>query len=326
MSAPFMQFYIADYLGDTQHLTTEQHGAYLLLLMGMWRAGGSLPNDEAKLARIAGLTLARWRRIGADVLAFCDVADGRITQKRLVAEIEKAEKKSQVRADAGRQSAKAKALKNNKQAPANAGVLLKHSSDIRYQISESSSLRSEDARADEPAAMIPIPPTPPPPPPDPPPATRPSAAEIDYDRIRSRLIEAGGITSASPRMLDISPILALIHAGYSLETDILPFLRSRKGRFGNAQSWVYVARTFEGARQDAAARTAPPPKPERRPEDPEAWPPELGSERRRFEMWADDYWPLSFGPRPGTAGSKVPLAIFEAWKAERAAAMAKAAA
>lgn len=73
MSAPFMQLYVADYLGDTRHLTTEQHGAYLLILMTMWRSGGRLQNDAKKLARIAGLTGYRWRTISADVLALLAV-------------------------------------------------------------------------------------------------------------------------------------------------------------------------------------------------------------------------------------------------------------
>lgn len=129
MSIPYMPLYVADYLGDTQHLSAEQHGAYLLLLMALWRAGGRLPNDAVKLARIVRLSPSKWARIAGDVMAFFTVDGEEITQKRLAAEIEKASKKSQVRSEAGKAGAEAKALKNNKPASANASRLLKHSSE-----------------------------------------------------------------------------------------------------------------------------------------------------------------------------------------------------
>ena len=122
-----MQLYVADYLGDTRHLTTEQHGAYLLLLMTMWRSDGVLPDNPEKLARIAGLTVSRWHKISADVLAFFTPCEGGFTQKRLSAELAIAEEKSSKRSASGKAGARAKALKSNKVALANASRLLKHS-------------------------------------------------------------------------------------------------------------------------------------------------------------------------------------------------------
>lgn len=124
-----MQLYVADYLGDTRHLTTEQHGAYLLLLMTMWRSEGRLPNDAKKLARITGCTASRWARIADDVLAFFDVDGDELTNKRLMLELEKASEKSIQRAVSGSKGGKAKALKTNKPAVANVTGLLCHSSE-----------------------------------------------------------------------------------------------------------------------------------------------------------------------------------------------------
>lgn len=149
MSQPaFMQLYVADYLGDTQHLTTEQHGAYLLLLMTMWRQGGYLPNDPVKLARIARVHPPRWARVAKEVMPFFEAADdGQITHGRLLKELEKARHKSRSRATSGAAGGRAKALKSKQEAVANASDLSQHSSDIRYQKEESSSLRSEPKKA-----------------------------------------------------------------------------------------------------------------------------------------------------------------------------------
>jgi uncharacterized protein YdaU (DUF1376 family) len=56
MSAPFMQLYVADYLGDTRHLTTEQHGAYLLILMTVRNSRGS--RDAHRRAGLASVAMS----------------------------------------------------------------------------------------------------------------------------------------------------------------------------------------------------------------------------------------------------------------------------
>jgi uncharacterized protein YdaU (DUF1376 family) len=67
--APWMPFYVADYLGDTEHLSTIQHGAYCLLLFSYWRRGG-LPNNDQQLANITKMTLAEWLEHRSTLKAF----------------------------------------------------------------------------------------------------------------------------------------------------------------------------------------------------------------------------------------------------------------
>lgn len=125
MSAPpFMPLYVADYLADTTHLTTLEHGAYCLLLMASWRLGGSLPDDDAKLAKFARMTAAQWARVRESVIPFFDVSDGVVTQRRLLVEIEKHAGVVRRRRESGSMGGKAKALKNNVPAIAGANFLL----------------------------------------------------------------------------------------------------------------------------------------------------------------------------------------------------------
>lgn len=136
MSAPpFMQLYVGDYLSDTLALTTEQHGAYLLLLMTMWRANGRLQNDPAKLARIARVTPKRWPQVWAAISDFFDIDGDEITNQRLGTELQKAVQISQERKNAGKKGGTANALKTKKPTEANASAGLKHSqiSDIKKE-------------------------------------------------------------------------------------------------------------------------------------------------------------------------------------------------
>jgi uncharacterized protein YdaU (DUF1376 family) len=98
----FMPIYIGDYLKDTFGLTAEEHGAYLLLLMHAWNAGGSLPDDCDVLCRLARVERQRWSDVWAAIGGFFQDADGKLTQRRLSKELELATARRVLASENGR--------------------------------------------------------------------------------------------------------------------------------------------------------------------------------------------------------------------------------
>jgi uncharacterized protein YdaU (DUF1376 family) len=104
MNRPWMPLYVGDYLGDTGHLTTTQHGAYLLLMMHYWRKG-ELPGDDRQLCKIAKLPLKTWNEYRAALQDFFH--DG-WKHKRIDAELERMMRVSAKRAIVGQKGALAR--------------------------------------------------------------------------------------------------------------------------------------------------------------------------------------------------------------------------
>lgn len=99
----WMPLYVSDYLDDTRHLSTLEHGAYLLLLMTYWKMQGPLPDDDVRLSRMVGMSLKQWKNVRPVIAAFFVLEGGKWHSTRSQEEISA----SQLRSSAAR----AKALK-----------------------------------------------------------------------------------------------------------------------------------------------------------------------------------------------------------------------
>lgn len=90
----WMPLFIGDYLSDTMHLTTEQHGAYLLIIMAYWKNGGELPG--ATIQAITRLQGDAWSNAQAVLgLMFSIQENGNWRHDRIERELEDAGNKKQ---------------------------------------------------------------------------------------------------------------------------------------------------------------------------------------------------------------------------------------
>jgi uncharacterized protein YdaU (DUF1376 family) len=83
--APIMPVFTDALIGDTTHLSTEQFGAYVLILLATWRNNGrALPDDDARMARLCRAGVQRWRaKLRPALVEFFDISDGLWHQHRL---------------------------------------------------------------------------------------------------------------------------------------------------------------------------------------------------------------------------------------------------
>lgn len=98
MSRAWMPFYVGDYLRDTMHLSTLEHGMYLRLILHYWEHG-SVPETTAGRSRVAGVPWQTFRDHEITLAGFFQHPGWR--HKRIDAELVKDEKKKKDRSIGG---------------------------------------------------------------------------------------------------------------------------------------------------------------------------------------------------------------------------------
>lgn len=137
---PYMQFYVADYLADTMHLTTIQHGAYLLLIMNYWQTGKPLKNCDKRLANITGMTIKEWEKNRAVLQEFFIVNHDTWTQKRIESDLAAVREKS----DSAKVGAKVSVARRQNKRLANVEQTLSYTEQIR---TDTEQIRTEQTNA-----------------------------------------------------------------------------------------------------------------------------------------------------------------------------------
>lgn len=152
---PALPLWTDAYLGDTRHLSTLEHGAYLLLLMTAWRSTDpTLPDDDKLLARYCGLGARQWATVRPILAEFYTIENGRWKQRRLSDE----RKRLSVAKENAIAAGKASALKR----------LGRHSTDVQRSVNDEATIphphphphpqkEEEEERAGAQASDLPLP-------------------------------------------------------------------------------------------------------------------------------------------------------------------------
>lgn len=106
---------------DTQHLATDEVGAYMLILMAMWtRESCDFPDDDRRLAAVCRVLTRLWKaRIGPAIREFLKSENGVLISERLRKEATYVERQCYLQSE--RKSANKKAENSRKSLKKNLG-------------------------------------------------------------------------------------------------------------------------------------------------------------------------------------------------------------
>jgi len=174
---PFMPLWVSDFLGDTLGLDAQEVGAYLLLIMAQWQAGGeSLDPEKAQRMARCGRS---WPRVWGSIGRYFREDEAGIYSPKCRELRKSVTLKREVNAQSGALGGKAKALKRNKPTKPNANETLRRNPDIPEPYPE---------RGGEIDKSIPP----------------PAVAEIVTDQFLALLAKAVGYSHAPPSWLTAS--------------------------------------------------------------------------------------------------------------------------
>ncbi len=110
-------WYIRDFRRDTLHLSLAEEGAYRRLIDQYMEQRGPLIDDDASLARLAGVGLDEWLMVAPKVRGFFQPKDGKLHHKRCKQELDAQNERFKRHSERGKKAAFAKYSKINDKRP-----------------------------------------------------------------------------------------------------------------------------------------------------------------------------------------------------------------
>ena len=93
---PKFNFYVNDFEGGTRHMTDEELGCYVRLILAQFNRGGTLPNDKKFLSRFCDSINKSWPVVSEK---FKDIGNGQLQNERMEYERVKSAEYSKSRKD-----------------------------------------------------------------------------------------------------------------------------------------------------------------------------------------------------------------------------------